>query len=83
MKVIIDAMGGDYAPKEIIKGSIDAAREFNIDIVLVGREDIIKSNLKEYDINGLNIEIVNASEVIENTESPTMAIRRKKIHHLF
>lgn len=78
MKVIVDVMGGDNAPVEIIKGSIDAARDLKIDLLLVGNQEIINNELNKYDISGLNIEVFNATEVIENTESPTMAIRRKK-----
>ncbi|GFR36521.1 phosphate acyltransferase PlsX [Thermobrachium celere] len=78
MKVVIDAMGGDKAPFEIIKGAVDAARELNVDLILVGKQEIIQEELKKHNIEGLNIEVVNATEIIENNESPTMAIRRKK-----
>ncbi|CDF57912.1 phosphate acyltransferase PlsX [Thermobrachium celere] len=78
MKVVIDAMGGDKAPYEIIKGAVDAARELNVDLILVGKQEIIQEELKKHNIDGLNIEVVNATEIIENNESPTMAIRRKK-----
>lgn len=78
MRVVIDAMGGDNAPQEIVKGAVEAAKEFNLDIILVGKEEEIKNELLKYDIKGLNIDVVNATEIIENNESPTMAIRRKK-----
>ena len=76
--VAVDAMGGDNAPYEIIKGSIEAAKEFNINIVLVGQEEVIKENLKRFRYDESSISILNASEVIGTDEVPTTAIRRKK-----
>ncbi|HHU63719.1 MAG TPA: phosphate--acyl-ACP acyltransferase, partial [Clostridiales bacterium] len=45
MKLIVDAMGGDYAPGEIIKGSINSARDLDVHIVLVGQQDVIEKEL--------------------------------------
>ncbi len=78
MKVIVDAMGGDKAPSEIIKGSIDALKEYGISIILVGREEIIQEELKKYDYPQEKVEILNASEVITNEDDPARALRRKK-----
>ncbi len=78
MKIIVDAMGGDYAPNEILKGCVDAAQEYNIDLTLVGQEDIIKEQLRVIKSSLDRFEIVNASEVIEPDESPVAAIKRKK-----
>lgn len=78
MKVIVDAMGGDKAPSEIIKGSIDALKEYGISIILVGREEIIQEELKKYDYPHEKVEILNASEVITNEDDPARALRRKK-----
>lgn len=78
MKIIIDGMGGDNAPVSTVKGAIDAVNEYNIDLVIVGREEEIKKELKKYDYNHEKIQILNAEEVIENTEDPALAIRRKK-----
>lgn len=78
MKIIIDGMGGDYAPQEIVKGVVKAASEINETIVIVGPEELIGNCLKENNYTGNNIEIVNATEVISNNEPPAMAIRRKK-----
>ena len=78
MKIIIDGMGGDYAPHEIVKGAVKAAKEIDETIVLVGQEELLKNCLAENEYDGHNIEIVNASEVISNNEAPAMAIRRKK-----
>lgn len=78
MKIIVDAMGGDNAPGEIVKGSIDAIKEYNINVLLVGKQDLIKEELKKYDYDEEKVEILNASEVITNDENPALAIRRKK-----
>ncbi|HZK33201.1 MAG TPA: phosphate acyltransferase PlsX [Tissierellaceae bacterium] len=78
MKIIVDAMGGDNAPGEIVKGSIDAIKEYDISIIFVGKEDLIKEELKNYSYDENKVEILNASEVITNEDDPALAIRRKK-----
>ena len=78
MRIVIDGMGGDYAPREIVKGAVRAAREIDDTIVLVGPEELISNCLRENSWNGSNIEIVNAAEVISNHEAPAMAVRKKK-----
>ena len=77
MKLIFDINGGDNKA-EIIKGAIDASKEFDKEIILVGREDFIKENLEELDYDKEKIEIINASENIENNEEPVLALRKKK-----
>lgn len=78
-KVALDAMGGDHAPAEMVKGAVDAVnRRKDIRVALVGRQDIIKKELEKYTYGKEQIEIVNAEEVIETAEPPVMAIRRKK-----
>lgn len=78
-RIALDAMGGDNAPSEIIKGAIDAVNERkDIKIFLVGLEDVIQEELKQYTYEKDQIEVVHASEVIEMAESPVLAIRRKK-----
>ncbi len=79
IKVALDAMGGDNAPVEIIKGAIAAVNASNECFVyLVGQEDVVRAELAKYTYNEKQIEVVNASEVIETGEPPVMAIRRKK-----
>ena len=78
MKIIIDGMGGDNAPASVVKGAIDAANEYNVEILIVGREEEINQELKKYSYDNEKIKILNAEEVIENTEDPALAIRRKK-----
>lgn len=77
--IAIDAMGGDNAPNDIIKGTVSAVnKNSNINIILVGKEDIINSELKKYTYNQEQITVQNATEIIKTTESPTSAIREKK-----
>ncbi|EKE03325.1 MAG: hypothetical protein ACD_20C00215G0009 [uncultured bacterium] len=78
IRIAIDAMGGDYAPIETIKGAIIGAKEYNVALQLVGPIDIIEKELKKYDTSGLDIKITQADEVIEMDEAPGTAIRRKK-----
>ena len=78
-KVALDAMGGDNAPMEIVKGAVDAVSSRNdIKVFLVGQEDAIKEELAKYSYPAEQIEIVHAPEVIEMAEPPVIAIRRKK-----
>ena len=79
MKIIVDAMGGDNAPFEIVKGSLRAARELDLDIVLTGREEEIARCFKELGCEGIpdRMSVVNATEVIEMCDEPSLAYRRK------
>ena len=78
-RVALDAMGGDNAPVETVKGAVQAVQQRkDIQILLTGREDVIKSELAKYKYPGEQIRIVNATEVIETAEPPVKAIRGKK-----
>ena len=76
--VALDAMGGDLAPVETVKGAVDAVKEMNVLVKLVGREDDINRELAKYTYPKEKIEVVHAEEVISTDEVPTMAIRKKK-----
>ncbi len=85
MKILLDVMGGDYAPDEMIKGAVEAADDLESEkIILIGNEKTIKEKVKEIygkdDISDVNHKLVikNATEVITNEESPTEAIKHKK-----
>lgn len=78
MKIIVDGMGGDNAPVEIVKGTIDAVKEFNLNVIIVGKEDIITEELKKYDYPKDRVEILDAKDIITNEDDPALAIRRKK-----
>ncbi len=79
VKVAVDAMGGDHAPAEIVKGVVDAVNESKkVKVCLVGAEDKVRAELSRYQYPEDQIEVVHASEIIENAEPPVMAIRQKK-----
>lgn len=76
MRIIIDAMGGDNAPEEIVKGAVRAKRELGVDVTLVGIEERVKACLAAENCG--DIEVVNASEIITMDDDPSTAVRRKK-----
>ena len=77
-KILVDAFGGDNAPVEIIAGAIDAVNaRGGFDLVLVGQESVIKTELQKYEYDTARVSILNADEVITCEEEPTVAIRRK------
>jgi len=78
VKIAVDAMGGDKAPAEIIKGAILAAKKYPCEIVLVGDEEKIRGELATADGNDLPITVVHAGEVIQMGEHPADAVRVKK-----
>ena len=79
IKVAVDAMGGDNAPTEIVKGAVEAVLESpKVKVYLVGVEGLVRAELDKHSYPTDQIEVVPASEVIEMAESPVNAIRRKK-----
>ena len=77
--VALDAMGGDNAPVEIVKGAVEAVKEeAGLLVKLVGREEQVRAELAKYTYPQGQIEVVDAPDVIETGEQPVMAIRRKK-----
>ena len=76
--ISVDAMGGDSAPAVEVEGAVLAAREYDVGVVLVGREDVLGPELGRHDTAGLPIEIVHAAEVITMDDNPTQALRRKR-----
>ena len=76
MKIIVDAMGGDNAPGEIVKGAVRAQRELGVEIVLVGRKEDVEACLKAE--NATDIPVIDAREVITMEDDPSTATRRKK-----
>ena len=77
MKIVLDGMGGDHAPAEIVKGAVMAAGMIKHDIYIVGKKDAIEAELQKNKFKGKNIKIVNAEDVITMDDSPVKAIRRK------
>lgn len=78
-RVALDAMGGDYAPAEPVRGAVDAvsARD-DIHVFLVGQEDVVRAELAKHTYPAERITVVHAGEVIETAEAPVNAIRKKK-----
>ena len=83
MRIILDAMGGDNAPDANIKGAVNAINKVKAEVVLVGKEEVIRSKIKEF--YGKTVEeisdrlkIKNATETIEMEDTPTVAIKHKK-----
>ena len=89
MTILLDAMGGDNAPDANIKGAIDASKEIESEIVLIGNEEIINSKIKEIynkeKISDLTnkVTIRHTTEEIEMEDKPTIAIKTKKDSSLF
>ncbi len=83
MKILLDAMGGDNAPDANIKGAVQAINKVKAEVVLVGKEEVIRSKIKEFygrEIEEISdrLKIRNATETIEMEDQPTVAIRHKK-----
>lgn len=75
MRIAIDAMGGDHAPREIVKGAMASIKKYqDIEIILVGKED----EIKKYLTDDTKISIIHTEEKINSTDSPVTAVRRKK-----
>ena len=83
MKIILDAMGGDNAPDANIKGAVNSINKVKAEVVLVGKEEVIRSKIKEFygkEVEEISdrLKIKNATETIEMEDQPTVAIRHKK-----
>ncbi len=83
MKILLDAMGGDNAPDANIKGALNAINKIKAEIILIGKEEIIREKVKEFTGKELEkvsdrLKIRNATETIEMTDTPTVAIKHKK-----
>jgi len=77
VKIALDAMGGDLAPKAIIEGAVLAAHDFGVEIVLIGDHEMIAKELAEHRINGLTITIEHAGEVVAMDDSPLESVLNK------
>ena len=83
MKIILDAMGGDNAPNANIRGAVNAINKIKAEIVLVGKEEVIRTKIKEFygkEIEEISerLKIHNSTETIEMEDTPTVAIKHKK-----
>ena len=77
MKVAVDAMGGDYGTRVVVQGALSAAKEFDIEVLLVGKEEVLKREYDRFNHNNGRVRIVNASEFIGMGEG-VLSLRRKK-----
>ena len=78
-RIVVDAMGGDYAPEWIVRGAVEAVNEgAKAQIILTGKEDAINKELEKYTYNKERIEVKNASEEITCHDAPVQAVRSKK-----
>ena len=83
MKIVLDAMGGDNAPDANIKGAVNAINKVKAEVILVGKEEVIRGKIKEFygkEIEEISdrLKIKNATEIIEMEDTPTLAIKHKK-----
>lgn len=78
MIIAVDAMGGDHAPREIVRGAVQAFRENGFSLILVGQEPRIREELAAAGASGDDIRVVHASEVVEMCDVPGVALKKKK-----
>lgn len=78
VKVAVDAMGGDHAPAVVVEGVVDAVKNFNLSVCLVGRSEKINEELSKYQFDRSRIEVIHAEEVVLMDEPPAVTIRKKK-----
>jgi len=78
IRVAVDAMGGDFAPYEIVKGAVEASLSASLEIILVGRTEVINEQMSRLNFNGAKPSIVEARQVIDYHEAPMRAIKEKK-----
>jgi glycerol-3-phosphate acyltransferase PlsX len=79
MKIAVDAMGGDNAPHEIVKGAIKAVQTYDVEVVLVGIEDVVREHIKQILPHGdSRITVVNAEQVVTMEDKPSQIIRGKR-----
>ena len=75
--IAVDAMGGDFAPGEIVKGAVMAAEKNDAEVVLVGLPDIVEAELAKYDTTGLPLRFVPADDSIPEGKNPALSVRNK------
>lgn len=78
MNIVVDAMGGDHAPQAVIAGCVEALKELDVQITLVGIKEKIEEELAKYDYPKGKIDVIHAPEVVEMHESATTVLRKKK-----
>ena len=77
MRIILDAMGSDHHPEPELHAAVEAARRFGEEIILVGKEEVLRPRLAELNPDGAPVRIVHAPEVLEMTDKPARSARSK------
>ena len=75
--VAVDAMGGDHAPREVVKGAVEAARHGGVHILLVGDAQAVEAELNGYDLASIPLTVIPSQGIIQETEQPVAALRQK------
>ncbi|MCC0763046.1 MULTISPECIES: phosphate acyltransferase PlsX [unclassified Clostridioides] len=78
MKIVIDGMGGDNAPKSNVEGAVNAIKEYQVDLIITGDKDLLEKEFSNYEFDKNKLEIVHTTEIIGNEDKPVKAIRSKK-----
>jgi phosphate acyltransferase len=78
MNVVIDAMGGDFGPEITVAGALQAIEEFDVNVILTGKKEMIQRELDRLGKSGDSLKIVHCSEVVDNNDKPSVALRQKK-----
>jgi glycerol-3-phosphate acyltransferase PlsX len=78
MRIVVDAMGGDHAPGVVIEGAVQAARDLNLEIILVGQRSTVQAELDKHNTAGLALTLHQATQVVEMHEHPAAAVKAKK-----
>lgn len=78
MRIVIDGMGGDNAPKSNVEGVVNAIKEYDVNLIITGDKDILEKEFSNYEFDRSKLEIVHTTEIIENEDKPVKAIRAKK-----
>lgn len=78
MRIVVDAMGGDFAPQNIIAGVVEALNEYNVSITLIGLSEVVEQELSKYKYPKELLEIIHAPEVVAMNDHAAVAIRQKK-----
>ena len=78
MRIVVDAMGGDHAPAVVVEGAVQAARDLDVELILVGQRGAVQTELDKFDTAGLSLTTYHASQVIEMHEHPAAAVKAKK-----
>lgn len=77
IRIAVDAMGGDFAPAEIVAGAVKGARELNLDLILVGESAAVHQELSKFDVGELNLTVIPAKERIDMVDDPVQAVRSR------